>query len=43
MVSHNIEHISKQQCQLFLVQATILRAVVDCESLTSFINTVAKY
>ena len=32
MVSHNIEQIPKQQCQLFLVQATLLRAVVDYES-----------
>ena len=32
MVSHNIEQIPKQQCQLFLVQTTLLRAVVDYES-----------
>ena len=32
MVSHNIEQIPKQQCQLFLVQTTLLRAVVDFES-----------
>ena len=32
MVSHNIEQIAKQQCQLFLVQTTLLRAVVDYES-----------
>ena len=32
MVSHNIEQISKQQYQLFLVQTTLLRAVVDYES-----------
>ena len=31
MVSHNIEQIPKQQCQLFLVQTTLLRAVVDYE------------
>ena len=32
MVSHDIEQIPKQQCQLFLVQTTLLRAVVDYES-----------
>ena len=32
MVSHNIQQIPKQQCQLFLVQTTLLRAVVDYES-----------
>ena len=32
MVSHNIEQIPKQQCQLFLVRTTLLRAVVDYES-----------
>ena len=32
MVSHNIEQIPKQQCQLFLVQTALLRAVVDYES-----------
>ena len=32
MVSHNIEQVPKQQCQLFLVQTTLLRAVVDYES-----------
>ena len=32
MVSHNIKQILKQQCQLFLVQTTLLRAVVDYES-----------
>ena len=32
MVSHNIEQIPKQQCQLFLVQTTLLRAVVYYES-----------
>ena len=32
MVSHNIEQIPKQQCELFLVQTTLLRAVVDYES-----------
>ena len=32
MVSHNIEQIPKQQCKLFLVQRTLLRAVVDYES-----------
>ena len=33
MVIHNIEQIPKQQCQLFLVQTTLLRAVnVDYES-----------
>ena len=32
MVSHNIEQIPKQQCQLFLVQTTLLQAVVDYES-----------
>ena len=32
MVSHNIEQIPKQQCQLFLVQTTLLRAVMDYES-----------
>ena len=32
MVSHNIEQIPKQQCQLFIVQTTLLRAVVDYES-----------
>ena len=32
MVSHNIEQIPRQQCQLFLVQTTLLRAVVDYES-----------
>ena len=31
MVSHNIEQIPKQQCQLFLVQTTLLRAVEDYE------------
>ena len=31
-MSHNIEQIPKQQCQLFLVQTTLLRAVVDYES-----------
>ena len=31
MVSHNIEQILKQQCQLILVQTTLLRAVVDYE------------
>ena len=34
MVSHNIEQTPKQQCQLFLVQTTLLRAVVDYESYT---------
>ena len=32
MVNQNIEQIPKQQCQLFLVQTTLLRAVVDYES-----------
>ena len=32
MVSHNIEQILRQQCELFLIQITILRAVVDYES-----------
>ena len=32
MVSHNTEQIPKQQCQLFLVQTTLLQAVVDYES-----------
>ena len=32
MVSHNIEQIPKQQCQIFIVQTTLLRAVVDYES-----------
>ena len=32
MGSHNIEQIPEQQCQLFLVQTTLLRAVVDYES-----------
>ena len=36
MVSHNIEQIPKQQCQLFLVQTTLLRAVVDYESYTFY-------
>ena len=31
-MSHNIEQVPKQQCQLFLVQTTLLRAVVDYES-----------
>ena len=30
-MSHNIEQIPKQQCQLILVQTTLLRAVVDYE------------
>ena len=42
MVSHNIEHIPKQQCQLFLLQTTLLRAVVDYESY-KFYKSVAKY
>ena len=36
MVSHNIEQIPKQQCQLFLVQTTLLRAVVDYELYTFY-------
>ena len=32
MVSQNIEQIPKQQGQLFLVQTTLLRDVVDYES-----------
>ena len=37
MVSHNIEQIPKQQCQLFLVQTTLLRAIVDYESYKFYI------
>ena len=32
MVSHNIEQIPRQQCELFFVEITLLRAVVDYES-----------
>ena len=32
MVSHNIEQIPEQPCQLFLVQTTFLQAVVDYKS-----------
>ena len=32
MVSHNLEQIPEQQCQLFLVQTTLFRVVVDYES-----------
>ena len=39
MVSHKIEQIPKQQCQLFLVQTTLLRAVVDYESYKFYKNS----
>ena len=41
MVSHNIEQIPKQPCQLFLVQTTLLRAVVDYESYILVMNNTA--